>query len=626
VGIVSQFRQQAKLRVDCLMPLHHRAGRIVAACALLAANAATRVGWAEQSPAIPTGTAFLAGQVVEAGSSRPVAGALVSLTGPTGPQRPVVADGQGRFFFANLPVGTYLATSSALGYATPAQVLRPISLSAAQRVTDVKLRLARVGSIAGTVRDDAGDPVVGTEVMVFRRAITGGRAQLQRVAQVRTDDRGAYRAFALRASDYLVCACARDPIPFDGVLLTTLASEPLQLLGVAARALSAGADVASLDSSLRTYAPTFYPSAISTTQAARVSVSPGADLSGIDVSVAAVRAVRVSGTVVGAPGPIDAMSIRLVPATEADDDGLWALAPMLVQPDGRFDFAGVPPGQYVLRVTYTEKSGGAAGPSGAALAFLGARGAGLGAGGAAVPEAPPYWAAEPIAVGDEDVRGLVVALRRGPSVSGRVEFSGNAPPPTTQMLGRASVLVQALTRNPTFSGWTPSGRLTPDGGFTIPAVVPGRHLISTAGMPPSWSNLRSVVVAGVDMTDLPLEIAAADITGVILTFTNTPLATLSGKVTSAVAGDEDVSVLVFPTDRRFWADPSAARRRFRAVAVRLGGLFSASGLPAGDYLLAAVPDEATLEWQDAGRLEALARTALGVTLADGERKTVEVRR
>ena len=51
------------------------------------------------------------------------------------------------------------------------------------------------------------------------------------------------------------------------------------------------------------------------------------------------------------------------------------LAPVLVQPDGRFDFAGVPPGQYVLRVQHNvSPARGGGSPSGSALMFLGARG------------------------------------------------------------------------------------------------------------------------------------------------------------------------------------------------------------------------------------------------------------
>jgi len=39
-----------------------------------------------------------------------------------------------------------------------------------------------------------------------------------------------FRIAPLPGGDYVVCACSRDPIPFDATLLTTLASQPIQLM------------------------------------------------------------------------------------------------------------------------------------------------------------------------------------------------------------------------------------------------------------------------------------------------------------------------------------------------------------------------------------------------------------
>ena len=197
---------------------------------------------------------------------------------------------------------------------------------------------------------------MGTDVILFRRAVVNGRVTIGGVTTVRTDDHGDYRFSGLKSGHNLVCACRRDPIPFDGVLLSTLAAEPLQLMGVAARALHVGADAATLDQTLRTFPPTFYPSSLSVAQATRVTLVAGEEKTRLDIDVTPVRALRVSGTIVGAGSPVTAGSIRLVPAGD-DSDAAVALAPVLVQPDGRFDFADVPPGRYVLRVIHTVTTG-----------------------------------------------------------------------------------------------------------------------------------------------------------------------------------------------------------------------------------------------------------------------------
>src|SRR5262245_2821128 len=65
---------------------------------------------------LPMGTGLIFGQAVDAGSSRPVGGALVtlSLSGTT-PLR-ALADGQGRFAFRDLPKGRYNLSATKAGY------------------------------------------------------------------------------------------------------------------------------------------------------------------------------------------------------------------------------------------------------------------------------------------------------------------------------------------------------------------------------------------------------------------------------------------------------------------------------------------------------------------------------
>ena len=147
------------------------------------------------------------------------------------------------------------------GYAgTSGAAVRTVDLSDGATITDARLQLMKLAAISGTVRDDGGDPVVGVDVLAFRRASLQGRPPvLAWDGRAKTDDRGQYRLTRLMPGDYYVCACTRDPIPFDGQLLTTLAARPLDLLAVASRAAKAGADTASLDGTLRTFAPTFHP-------------------------------------------------------------------------------------------------------------------------------------------------------------------------------------------------------------------------------------------------------------------------------------------------------------------------------------------------------------------------------
>jgi hypothetical protein len=570
----------------------------------------------------PAGTAFLAGQVLEAGSGKPVPGASVSLIGPRGVWPAVSADAQGRFYFANLPAGTYRPEASMPGYqAAITATNRGIPLADGERSISARVRLVKLSSLSGSVRDESGDPATGTEIVALRRGIVNGRPELMRSGTTRVDDRGVYRLSGLRPGEYLVCACGREPIPFDGVLLITLASEPMSLLALASRAIRHGADAAGLDGTLRTYPPTFFPNSTTIDQAERVILASGEERTGVDIPVAAVRAARVSGAIVGANGPTTAAWIRLVPTSQGEESpAIGAIPPMLVQPDGRFDFAGVPPGQYVLKVQHLPTAEGTAfGPSGAALALAGNRGAG--------PQPPArivdgarLWAAEPITVSGADLLGLSIVLRPGPRIAGRIEFAGAGAPPPAEALAKGSVILMARGAEAILAP------LAADATFASSGVLPGQYIVSPRMMFPGWL-VKSVAINGVDVTDLPIDVSSRDITGLVVMLGDTPLGLISGSIASRpIPLTEDLTALVFPADRRYWPSPASAIRRFQASPIAPSGGFGVAGLPAGEYFVVAVPDEATAEWIDPRRLDVLARTAERVLVPDGGKVTVTIRR
>src|SRR4029079_9619498 len=152
-------------------------------------------------------------------------------------------------------------------------------------------------------------------------------------------------------------------------------SEPVQMMNVAARALSGGSDAITMDGNTRTYAPTFHPNSPTIGRATKVTIAPGEDKSGVDINLEVVRGTRVSGAIVGAPGPIAASALRLLPAGDGGlTPDMFSVPPTLVQPDGRFDFAPVPPGQYRLVAVYRDNTGRVIGPSVSALSMVGGAG------------------------------------------------------------------------------------------------------------------------------------------------------------------------------------------------------------------------------------------------------------
>lgn len=578
---------------------------------------------AASSTAPPTGV--LAGQVIDAATKKPIAGAMVGLAGSgmgaagrTGPPREMAADSQGRFAFVALVPGRYTVISQHPGYASVfGAPSRAVDLMNGGRVTDVVVRLHPFTSITGTVTDENGDPVTGAGVSAIRQAVVvNGRAVPSVSGEARTDDRGEYRLTNLLPGDYVVCACRQDPIPLDGVLLNTLAAEPAQLLGVAARALKVGADVASIEG-MRTFAPAFFPASPTMTRATHVVVAEGENRTNVDIQVPIVRPARVSGTIVGSPGGINANAIRLRPTGEVPSVAA-TIEPMLVQPDGRFDFAGVPPGTYVLSAWLSGLPAPMGGPSGTALQLAGGR---VSQQMQQVAMDSIVWGQTTVVVGDSDITGVTVNLRRAPTMKTRIELPPNmAPPSQPPRPGQQIQFVRLTPMSLDIRGGGQFVRPDPTGAFVLPSAGPGKYFIEVG----SSLQISKVTVAGEDVTDLPIEIGEADITDAVVSLVYPERTMISGTVTGAGA---DTTVLIFPADPKLWTEPAASRRWFSTVVVDGAGKFStAPNLVAGNYLVAAVPDEQAVNWIIQTRLQTLASRAQKVTVAAGETKLIEVKR
>ena len=586
----------------------------------------------------PAGTGLVIGRVVDGLTDSALNSVVVTIGGPSAPStgNAVLVDSRGRFLFRGLAPGRYSLAAQKTGYMSGAYgrlrfdgASQPLDLGDGGRVTDAVIRLWPYASISGTVTDETGEPLVGVYVYPFERSYVAGRPSLTTRGGTRTDDRGIYRLGQLRPAEYVVAMVSRLVTYPMSVVADSAAARQA---GEAARDYNAelaakGANrmgvfptypsmrigdfvVASGESPLpptspagrrlRVFPTTYYPSVTSPESATIVSVGSGQQRSGVDLQVRLAPSVSISGIARGPNGPIANLALRLQlgGANELRYPTNIEPAQTVTGPNGAFTFIGVPSGKYIISATMSP------GASGADL-----------------------WASQPVTAGDVDLADVGVTLRPGAIVTGRVGYDGTSPKPTPAQL-RALPLYfdQATGRGPRLMT-----QIAADGTIAPTTVPPGRYFVHLAygvGVPSpmpamSWT-VKSVTTGAQDVSDSPLVVETGDI-DLVVTLTDHPT-TLAGTVRNAQgAPDATASVLIFPADRTQWLDYGAYPRRLQIARTDRLGAFALTNLPAGNYLVIAVPDDLAGPWQAQAFLERAASLATPVIVKADQNAALQLR-
>lgn len=564
----------------------------------------------------------------------------------------VMADADGRFVFHDLPKGPAQLVATIGGYVErPGATARPVQLVDGQHLSDVKLRLVKTASVSGVIVDEAGEPMVGVAVRALRRDMPAGAAKYAQVGNARTDDRGMYRLDGLVPGQYfVVLPQTQTTVPIANAEKSAQAmggllggSSPLveaitggmqssfapsgvrvgdqlwQQIGMAG--MNMAAPPPPVNGRVAAYQTTFYPGATQLSQATPIVLRSGESRSAVDWQVRPTGVARIAGVITGADGPAANLAVQLVTAPGTADDDRLAVASTTTSADGSFTFMGVPTGQYVAKAQQLPRG---AMPAGFPADFLSSlppetmallQGRMGGSGDASFLRAQ-------IGVSDKDVTGLALALRPGAKVSGRVVFDGAAAQPTTPQLiaAQVSLVATGIAAGP--SGQSP--KLASDGTFKSGAYAAGTYTVNISGIPGAWM-MKSAMVAGREAVTVGFELSDSDIADVVITYTDR-IPNITGSVKAeGTAPLPSTTVILIPADYRAWLASGGGGRAQVTSIVQPNGNYAFGRLLPGDYLLAAVPDEALVGDHDAAFYDALARIATRVTVGDGEKKVVELR-
>jgi hypothetical protein len=315
----------------------------------------------------------------------------------------------------------------------------------------------------------------------------------------------------------------------------------------------------------------------------------------VDINMLMIQASRIEGTITNPPGQDQRVQLSLLSHDTFSSSGNGAA----VQPDGRFVFGSVSPGQYTLvaQTTPRQPQGVDGGPPSPASAV------------------ERLWGRATVIVQGEPSVPVSVTLQPGRSISGVVMFEMERKPD----LSRSSMSVRLSVAAGELFMSDSSGRIEPDGSFTLTGVPAGRFSLRVSG---PW--VKSAIVKGRDVLDEPFEFdGASDVNGVTIVVTD-QVPELSGTVTAALGAMAlDYTVVAVPAEERF---RTPATRRAMATRPDADGRYVFRGLPAGTYIIGLVTDLEPGAFQDPEFMRIFASSpGEFVTLGDGAKVTRDLR-
>ena len=333
-------------------------------------------------------------------------------------------DENGRFRFAGLKAGRYTLVAFAPGFVTPSENnfgsrAKTIDLADGENVENQEIALKRGAVITGRVTDSSGKPLVEQRVELTRLDDRGqptrGAPGFSPYANL-TDDRGIYRIYGLQAGRYLVGAGFAQR---EGSITVTVNRTYYQL--------------------------TYHPDTTEQSKAKVIDVSEGFEATGINIKMAdSKKTYDVFGRVVNADTGQPMAGVRM--SFGSLMDGGKRIGPTgsfgnQTDAQGEFHIPGVLPGKYAVFASREQ-------------------------------DGDLY--SEPVLfeIGDEDVSGLVVRMRRGGSISGVAVIEGTNDPAILSKLSQ--IEVYANVRSEELS--SPSGlraNIGPDGSFALRGAPPG---------------------------------------------------------------------------------------------------------------------------------------------------------
>jgi hypothetical protein len=487
------------------------------------------------------------------------------------------SDSTGRFAMKDLEPGSYRLQVSRAGFVSaeygargPSKPGKPVMLGSGQELKDLVIRLTPHGVVAGRIVDQDGEPVPSVMVQLLTLQYSAGKKQPVTAGSATTNDLGEYRAFGLAPGRYYISAS-------------------MSLTAVAA---SMSVDRSAEPQPDEDYVATYYPGVTDSAAAAMVDVAAGAQVRGIDMTLAKRHTARIKGRV-SAPAP--ASLLMLAPRSLL---GALSLRMVRVDPKGEFEVRGLPPGAYSLSGS-VQQSG------------------------------KTFSATMPIDIGQGDIEGLTFSIGPGVTVAGRLQVDAE----TKADLSRVRVRLQPHemgmgavmgAMSAVLSGGgigADSGKLGDDLSFRLPDISADRYDVTVTGLPDGFyvkaarSGDNDVLLSGLDVKGAspePVEIVISPRAGQVSGSVQNPN-------TQQPAAQATVALVPQENERIEQA------AYYHQADSGQDGHFNFRNLPPGKYKVFAWEDVESGAWMDPDFIRPVADKGVSVTVEEGGQETVDVK-
>jgi hypothetical protein len=451
---------------------------------------------AQQAP-LDKNAGSISGRITVDG--KPKAGVVVELlaTTPFGGRRlsaKAATNKVGRYLLTGVGPGAYDVSPSAPTLVIPnegksGQSGKSVALEMGERIKGIDFDLVTKGSIRGRVRNAIGEPVKGQTVVLLVRGEDNYSRPFYSEAEGDhiTNDEGVYHISGVPPGRYLV-KLGRD-------------------YGVAEEGPGRKDAVY--------YPQTFHPNANEESKATIVEIATGRETADVDITVGSpLKLYEIVGqTVVAKTGaPVPNVDLELITTSKNGMASTHSGGGSGSNATGEFRIKNAMPGRYVI----APENNRASNTYGDSISFE---------------------------VSDADVTGLKIPMHSASTLTGTVSVEGNIDAPVADILSK--IMVSAHTLSDGLMSSTMSAPISPDGGFRIAGIRPGKVSLSShvGRRGPEGFRLIRIERNGVDLRNGVDIGAGEDLTGLRLVMA-AGTSVLRGEVKIEGGPLEDVNLYV----------------------------------------------------------------------------------